>query len=247
MKLALISLLVMSGAAYSAAPISNISNSGLSEQIVQLKRLIQARGAAQVNLQQQLTELQEELSDLRGETETHAHKLDQIVNRQRELYIEIERRLENIQQPTTMQPAVSESTETATDDSSFSASLSENEAYDRAVNLILKEKRYDDAIPEFEVFIQKFPNSVYSANAHYWLGQLLFTKSNFQQASVHFTKVISSYPDSNKRSNALLKQGMVMQKLDKIADAKKLFQQVVDEYPDSDSATLAKSRLASIQ
>lgn len=246
MKYSLISLLLLAGAAHSAAPINDVSNSNLADQISQLKRLIQARGAAQVNLQQQLAELQEELSELRGETETHAHKLDQIVNRQRELYIEIERRLESIQQQPA--PVPTDVTNNLTIDESYGvSSLSENEAYDQAVNLILKERRYDDAIPEFEAFISKFPNSVYIANAHYWLGQLLFNKSEFNKAQQHFDRVISFYPDSNKRSDAMLKQGTVLQRLGKQEDAKKLFEQVIAEYPDSNSANLAKSRLSSIQ
>ena len=246
MKYSLVSLLFLAGAATAAAPIKDVSNTNLSEQIAQLKRLIQARGAAQVNLQQQLAELQDELSELRGETETHAYKLDQIVNRQRELYIEIERRLESIQQPA-YEP-VSPTPDTPTSDTSYNtASLSENDAYDQAVNLILKERRYDDAIPEFESFIAKFPNSVYIANAHYWLGQLLFNKSEFERAQQHFSQVINGYPDSNKRSDALLKQGSVMQNLGKVADAKKLFEQVISEYPESNSAKLAQSRLASMQ
>lgn len=245
MKYSLISLLLLAGAAHSAAPINDVSNTGLADQIAQLKRLIQARGAAQVNLQQQLAELQEELSELRGETETHAHKLDQIVNRQRELYIEIERRLENIQSVPT--PPAVDTTTTTIDQSYGESSLSENEAYDQAVNLILKERRYDDAIPEFEGFINKYPNSVYIANAHYWLGQLLFNKSEFAQAQQHFDRVISFYPDSNKRSDAMLKQGTVMQRLGKQQEAKKLFEQVIAEYPESSAANLATSRLASIQ
>lgn len=245
MKYSIISLLFLAGAAHSAAPIKDLSSTGVSEQIAQLKRLIQARGAAQVNLQQQIAELQEELSELRGETETHAHKLDQIVNRQRELYIEIERRLENIQtQPAPVLPEPT-TTDNTIDNSYGASSLSENEAYDQAVNLILKERRYDDAIPEFEAFISKFPNSVYIANAHYWLGQLLFNKSEFLKAQQHFDRVISFYPDSNKRSDAMLKQGTVLQRLGKPAEAKKLFEQVIAEYPDSNSATLAQSRLAS--
>lgn len=247
MRLTLVSLLLVSGAAFSAAPINNISdnNSGLVEQINQLKRLIQARGAAQVNLQQQLSELQEELSELRGESETHAHKLDQIVDRQRELYIEIERRLENIQQPVAPVAPVEAEVEPQLD-VSYSTSLNENDAYDQAVNLILKERRYDDAIPEFERFISQFPNSVYIANAHYWLGQLLFNKSEYQRARGHFDKVINQFPDSNKRSDALLKQGTVVQKLGNMEEAKKLFETVIADYPGTNSAKLATSRLSSL-
>jgi len=243
MKSALVSLLFLSGALY-AAPQGNATTQQLSDQIEQLKRLVQARGVAQINLQQQITDLQDELSQIRGETETHAHKLEQIIDRQRELYIEIERRLSNLQAQPAPQATPEVVEETATQE--YSGSLSENESYDQAVNLILKERRYDDAIPQFEKFIQQFPNSVFIPNAHYWLGQLLFNKSQFSEAQQHFNQVIRFYPDSSKRPDALLKQGTVLQKLGDEQEAKKLFEQVISEYPDSTSATLAKSRLSNI-
>ena len=243
MKQSLYALLVVSGAALSAAPVKDLSSRSSSEQIAQLQRLIQARGAAQVNLQQQISELQEEVSELRGVLETHDHKLDQIVDRQRELYLEIERRLSSVQPA---QPVEADSAPATQDDTSYGGTLSENEAYDQAVNLILKERRYDDAIPEFQRFIQAYPDSVYIANAHYWLGQLLFNKSNFEQAKQHFEQVIRFYPDSNKRSDALLKQGTVLQKLGDMSGAKALFEQVISEYPESNSAKIAESRLAAL-
>lgn len=243
MKFSLISLLVVSGAAFSAAPNNDMSSSAIVEQLNQLKRLMQARGAAQINLQQQVVELQDELSELKGESETQAHKLDQIVDRQRELYIEIERRLTNIQAP---QQAATTTTPTSTAESAYNMSLSESDAYDQAVNLILKERRYDEAIPEFKSFIKNYPKSVYIANAHYWLGQLLFNKSLFSDAKTHFDQVIKYFPDSTKRSDSMLKQATVMQKLGDKAAAKALFEQVISEYPDTTSATLAKSRLSAL-
>ncbi|GHB56445.1 tol-pal system protein YbgF [Psychrosphaera saromensis] len=243
MKFSLISLLVVSGAAYSAAPIDNASSSAaIAEQLNQLKRLMQARGAAQINLQQQLVEVQDELRELKGESENQAHKLDQIVERQRDLYIEIERRLTNIQAPTQTPVA----TTAPSSETTYSTSLSESEAYDQAVNLILKDRRYDEAIPEFKNFIKSFPKSVYIANAHYWLGQLLFNKSLFADAKTHFDQVIRNHPESTKRSDSMLKQATVMQKLGDKNAAKALFEQVISEYPDSTSASLAKSRLSAL-
>ena len=48
--------------------------------------------------------------------------------------------------------------------------------------MVLKEKQYDKAIPEFRSFNQKFPQSSHmQPNAHYWLGQLLFNKNELAE------------------------------------------------------------------
>ena len=68
------------------------ANSSLSEQLVSLERKLDARNRAQVNVQQQLDELQNEVNELRGITELHTYQLSQVLDRQRELYQELDRR-----------------------------------------------------------------------------------------------------------------------------------------------------------
>ena len=86
----------------------------------------------------------------------------------------------------------------------YSSDVPENEAYDRAVNLVLKERRYEEAIPEFKAFNLKFPNSTYAANAHYWLGQLLFNKNDLEAAKAEFEIVYNKFQESPKRSDSML-------------------------------------------
>ncbi|MCV5231961.1 tol-pal system protein YbgF, partial [Escherichia coli] len=84
--------------------------------------------------------------------------------------------------------------------------------------------------------------STYSANSHYWLGQLYFAKKQDKDAVKSFAAVVS-YKDSNKRADALLKLGEIAERNNNAAQAKKYYQQVVDEYPGSASAKLAGSKL----
>jgi len=123
----------------------------------------------------------------------------------------------------------------------------ESQLYDNAVNLILKEKKYDDAIPQFQSFLQQFPDSQYAPNAHYWLGQLLFNKREWGAAEEHFQKVVSFYPDSGKRPDSMLKLGVIAQKRSNIAKATQLFEQVIAEYPDASEKRLAENRLRSLK
>ncbi|GAA5143085.1 tol-pal system protein YbgF [Thalassotalea piscium] len=256
MKLSKVLLSVASAAitygviAAEPAPVIDVSNNksshsqSISEQLTTLERKLDTRNRAQVNVQRQLDELQNEVNELRGITELHTHQLSQILERQRELYQELDRRVSQALKPANSVPSsISAPSKEAV---SYSTNLTENEAYDRAVNLVLKDKNYDQAIPEFKAFNQRFPNSTYAANAHYWLGQLLFNKGELDQSKAEFEVVVKEFNTSSKRSDALLKLAMVEQKQNNTTKAAQLYRQLISEYPDSSAAKLAAPRLSAI-
>lgn len=234
---------VLGAAVYAApAPVTDLGTGSLEQRIAVLERMVDTRTNVQHRIQEQLDVMQDEVSQLRGTLELHNHQLEQILQRQRELYLEIDKRIEAVM---TQVPAAGVA-ETPVDVASASPVGDESQAYDRAVDLILKEKRYDDAIPEFQSFLQNFPNSSYAPNAHYWLGQLLFNKQDWSGAGEQFQVLVSGYPDSTKRADALFKLGVVEEKRANLARAKQLFEQVISEYPDSSSKRLAETRLKSL-
>lgn len=233
-------------------------NVSLGERIDMLERAMDARGQSQIEMSQQVDSLQNELAELRGVSEEHNHKLSQILERQRELYQELDKLSQITQQMNELKQVQSQGNELGfmggtqngtngfnkpAPESHYASDLSENQAYDRAVNLVLKDKRYEQAIPEFKTFIKQYPNSIYQPNAHYWLGQLLFTKGQFEEAAKSFNQVVENYKDSNKRPDALFKLGMVAQKMNKLSLAKEKYQEVIQVYPDSTAAKLASARL----
>tara|TARA_R110000868_G_scaffold176119_1_gene413486 strand:- start:44 stop:790 length:747 start_codon:yes stop_codon:yes gene_type:complete len=238
-----ISLLGLYGAAVIAAPapVTDVTSSSSEQRIAELERKFSTRTEAQHRQQEQLDVMQNEVNELRGAIEVQNYQLEKILERQRELYLEIDKRIEAVKaQPLTM-PEAADSTVVANSEAPLSAN--ENEAYDKAVNLILKDRLYDQAIPEFQTFLQNFPNSSYVPNAHYWLGQLLFNKQDWAGAGEQFQSLITHYPDSSKRADATLKLGITEMERANAARAKQLWEQVVAEFPDSSSAKLAEKRL----
>ncbi|AWL12317.1 uncharacterized protein HMF8227_01847 [Saliniradius amylolyticus] len=237
---------MLSGAAVCAAPapVTDVNSQPLEERVATLERIVNSRTGTQQRMQQRLDELQNEVNELRGSVEVHSHKLEQILERQRELYLEIDKRIQEVtqRQQEPSQPLVSEPTASST-----AAPQSEDQAYDHAVNLILKEKRYDDAIPEFKAFLSNYPDSEYAPNAHYWLGQLLFNQQQWSESENHFERVVNGFPESSKRADSMLKLAMIAQNQSNLAKARQLFEQVSSEYPDSSAANLAKSRLQSLK
>lgn len=217
----------------------------LTEQLANVERKLDSRNRSQVNIQRQLDDLQTQVNDLRGVTELHTHQLSQVLERQRELYQELDRRVSEALKPTVKSPNVV-AIDSTTVSKTYSDDLTENEAYDKALNLVLKDKRYEQAIPEFRNFNKTYPQSTYAPNAHYWLGQLLFNKGNLREAEQEFTMVVDEFKDSAKRPDALLKLAMVAQQQKNTAKAVKLYRQLLSEYPSSTSAQLAKPRLESL-
>jgi tol-pal system protein YbgF len=238
-----ISLLGLYGAAVIAAPapVTDVTSSSSEKRIAELERKFSTRTESQHRQQEQLDVMESEVNELRGAIEVQNYQLEKILERQRELYLEIDKRIEAVKiQPSTL-PVVAVNTAVTNIEVPFSGN--ENEAYDKAVNLILKDRLYDQAIPEFQTFLQNFPNSSYVPNAHYWLGQLLFNKQDWAGAGSQFQVLITDYPDSNKRADATLKLGITEMERANAARAKQLWEQVVAEFPDSSSAKLAEKRL----
>ena len=220
----------------SASPISTPLTE--TELLADAERKLESRNRSLVNMQRRLDDLQTQVNELRGITELHTHQLSQVLERQRELYQELDRRVSEALKPVTQAPSVV-AVGTPTVSKSYSDDLTENEAYDKALNLVLKDKRYEEAIPEFRQFNQAYPNSTYAPNAHYWLGQLLFNKGNLKEAEKEFLIVVEKFKDSSKRADALLKLAMVAQQQKDSNKAIKLYRQLLNEYPNSTSAQLA--------
>ncbi|MCY7295138.1 tol-pal system protein YbgF [Alteromonas sp. a30] len=237
--------LVLFGAAVNAAPapVANVNGSSINDRVAVLERMVESRGDMQHRLQTQLDDMQQEVNQIRGDLEVHSHKLEQILQRQRELYLEIDKRIEMAMR----KPSSTNSSGDSNPAPEPQMSADESTMYDQAVNLILKDKKYEQAIPQFQSFLTRFPKSEYAPNAHYWLGLLLFNKQEWASAKEHFSTVVSFYPDSTKRADSLLKLGVVALRQNNKAQALKLFEQVVKEYPDSSVRKLAESRIKGLK
>lgn len=261
-KYSLLSALILATAGVSAnpAPVTDLNRNRaavtqpmgqpagtLEQRLATLERIVEARTEAQLRMAQQLQTLLDEVSELRGVTETHAYQLDEILQRQRDLYQEIDRRVSAIQQPAGSGSVAVAPVETPVATANYSTDVSENDAYDKAVNMVLKDRRYDAAIPEFEKFIQNYPNSAYAPNAHYWLGQLLFNNNELAKAKTHFERVVSNFPQSNKVADALLKLGQVAERENKKDAALRYYRQLVDTHPTATSAKLAQDRIDALK
>lgn len=244
MKIAVLmaAIFLSSGAAMAAsAPVEDIAGGSSDERIARLERIVKARQQAEFENQRRLDTLQQEVLDLRGLTEQQNYQINQMLQRQRQLYDEIA----NLSSKASAPAAVAATSVAAA--SSNGSSLDETATYEQAVNLVLKERKYDEAIPAFRSFIKQYPDSTYAANANYWLGQLLYNKSEFDEAKQAFSTVVNKFSDSTKRGDSLVKLGMIAEKVGDNTTAKKYYQQVIKEYANSAAARIAQQQLAAIK
>lgn len=204
-----------------------------------------------------------DVQELRGALEVQEHRSSSLEQRQRELYIDIDRRLRRIEEAAAATPsageggtapilaprrprsrsrAAGEPRNRLRPSASAADTQAERQAYERAFDVI-KAGRHEEAIAEFRGFLSRYPGSTYSANAQYWLGEANYVLRRFEEAADEFAKVLQFYPDSAKASDALLKLGFSQYELQRWDEASATLQQVIERYPSSTARQLAEGRL----
>jgi len=222
-----------------------------------------------VNMHDQVTSLQREVQQLRGDIEVQTHTLESLQKRQRDLYLDIDRRLHRMEAggvetqsrapaatsapeasavaPGTTQAVVPGVKTAETRESAAALNPAEQrKAYDQALEL-LKEGRYTEASTAFQAFLKTYPGSSYADNAQYWLGEVYYVTRKFKPALTEFEKVLTQYPGSTKTADARLKMGYIYYEQNNWAEARKILGQVVKDSPGSTSARLAQERIDRMQ
>ena len=218
---------------------------------------------ALVNMSQRIDALKREIQLLRGENEQLAHELNQLKTRQREQFLELDRRMQS-NSPSTNEEASNsnfvisgENTHSADTDStnsnqqiakttgSVTSSAVSNDAaqdYKNAFTL-LKQGKYDDSIVAFNGFLQSHSDSKYASNAQYWLAEANYVSKRYPQALTEFSKVIEKYPASSKVADARLKLGFTYYELGQYDDSRAELTKLRAQFPNSSVASLAQQRL----
>ncbi|MDH3220703.1 MAG: tol-pal system protein YbgF [Gammaproteobacteria bacterium] len=247
----------------------------LSEDMSKMGRLIDNR--AMLEMIQLVDNLSGEISLLNGQIEQQSFDIEGIKKRQRELYLDIDRRLRDLesgasaQAPTgsislpqveTPLPAVSSSQQTQSDEPALTETMqeetaslsqspsptqSEEKAAYQAAFDTLKEGRYKRAKTELKTFIDRYPDSSYAGNAQYWLGEAHYVTRNFDQGIVEFQNVLKRYPTSNKVPDAMLKLGYTYYELKQFEQAKAILADLREKYSQTTAARLATKRLDRIR
>ncbi|ORM55105.1 cell division protein CpoB [Pantoea conspicua] len=239
-------------AANAQASISSVGSGSVEDRVTTLERISNAQAQLMQQLQQQMSDNQRDIDSLRGQIQQNSYQLNQVVERQKQLYQQIDS-LSSSNSGGAQSAAGSDASAgaaattdagAAATDSAPTQSGDANSDYNAAVALILEKKQYDQAITALQAWVKRYPDSTYQPNANYWLGQLNYNKGKKDDAAYYYATVVKNYPKSPKAAEALLKVGVIMQEKNDTAKAKAVFQQVIKLYPNTDSAKQAQKRLA---
>ncbi|QCR36724.1 cell division protein CpoB [Nissabacter sp. SGAir0207] len=237
-------------AATAQAPISSVGSGSVEDRVTQLERISNAHSQLLTQLQQQLADSQRDVDTLRGQIQENQYQLNQIVERQKQIYQQID----SLSSQGAAAPAAAATDSTAAAGSAPAASApaapassgDANTDYNNAVALALEKKQYDQAITAFQAFIKQYPDSTYLPNANYWLGQLYYNKGKKDDAAYYYAVVVKNYPKSPKSPDAMFKVGVIMQDKGQKDKAKAVYQQVQKQYPNTDAAKQSQKRLAAL-
>lgn len=218
-----------------------------------------------VSLLNQVQNLQKDIQELRGQVEVQAHEIKVLKAQQLAFYKDIDERLHQPTSsvkpaatpivPQTLPPevphapvngAVSAATIPALAEKQRSNNPAEEQIHYLAAYDLIKNKRFSDASTAMESFAAQYPKGGYTANAHYWLGELYMSEQNYLKAIVHFDIVLQQFPASSKAASSLLKSAYALTALGKKQEAATRLKQVIKNYPDTHTAQLAEEKLKSL-
>jgi tol-pal system protein YbgF len=259
--LVLVLVLGLSGLAASAAQAAPKSKTSvpsapersLEERVARMERLLDSQGLVEMVVK--LDNLQAELQRLRGEIEVQTHTLGELKARQRELYLDIDRRLVQVERngvgAGSAGTAASGAAAVATTAGAAAAARpavksGEPEAYQKAFDL-LRELRYADAVNAFTTFLSDYPDGRYAHIAQYWLAEANYARREFKAAIDDYRTLIKRYPNSPKLAEAMLKVGYSYYELNEFQQSSDTLQQLIARFPGTTEAQQAQNLLRQVK
>jgi tol-pal system protein YbgF len=262
MPIVLGAALVVCGPALAKDDPVQLKLTDLEARMLRIEKIVENQSL--IELANQLEQLRSENAALRGEIEKLRYDTDNSASRQRELYVDIDRRLQSLEQaqrsaalapppaaapsqpsppaPSGRGAAGAAGGATAAAPAPSRPTGTDQQNYKAAFDL-LQARHYEEAGKAFSQFLVDFPKSPLADNAQYWLGETQYVQARYKEALAEFQKVIDKYPMATKLPDAMLKVGYCQVELGHRDAARSALQQVMRQFPDTTAARLASQRL----
>lgn len=239
---------ILAGLALSFMPFSASAQKKLEDRVTRLERLLESGALTEMHNQQE--QLRRALQEIQANIDQMQRELAEIKQRQHDLYLDNDRRLQQLESAAIQVPMpapeddVSADADTDSDSENESEATPGNEREDYQSALAsLRAGRYEEATAAFQSFLQRYPQDHYTANALYWLGESYYVVRDFPNALSAFERVLQEHPTSAKGPDALLKIGFIHHEKGDAGQARIALEKVRTDYPNTSAAALAEQRL----
>lgn len=209
-----------------------------------IERVVEAHGQLLTEYQKQITDLQVEVDQLRGQLQQTTYLLNQTIERQKMM---LQQAADNSSQ--TENDGVNAATNNlaSTTLANWSTTGNDKTDYNFIIKFVVDGKETKNAISALQQFLKAYPKSTYRANVNYWLGQLCYKQGRKDDASFYFAVVVKEFPKSPKAADSLYKIGSIFLDKGEKTKAKAVFQQVIEQFPGNKTVvSAAKSKLANL-
>jgi tol-pal system protein YbgF len=213
----------------------------LEQKMDRVERLL-SNNDSETELLRRIQELQSENQLLRNEIEQLQFETQRGADRQRELYMDLDQRIQSIEAGGAVGLAAGMPGSTGIPGSAGMTAGNDSADYQAAFEL-LKEGRYEEGRQAFENFLARYPNSELRDNAQYWMAETYYVTQDYTTALAGFQSVIADYPASRKIPDAWLKVGYCNYELKNYPGAREALATAQSRYPETTAARLAAQRL----
>ncbi|MEX0976407.1 MAG: tol-pal system protein YbgF [Woeseia sp.] len=194
-----------------------------------------------IDMATQVDSLQRQAAELQGRSETLEYQAEETSTRQRDLYQDLDQRMQNLELRLQGGSGGAGSSSRAQGDLPVPGG-SDRDNYQAAFEL-LKDQQYSQAASAFKQFLNNYPDSQLAENAQYWLAESYYVTQEYDEALRQFQVVIDKFPRSRKVPDALLKMGYCNYELQRWDQARAALGRVQREFADTTAARLAEQRL----
>ena len=203
----------------------------LGQRIDDLSKRIEGIEHGQLDSVNRTDSTNQDVDKLRGVTEELRNEITNAQKRDKDRYVDLDARLRKLE------PA-----EVTIAGHPTQIDREEQSSWDTAMAQV-KQNNFQSAIRALDVFVGRYPLSVYAADAQFWLGNSYYAVKDFAAAITAHQFLMEHYPDSPHIPDALLNIAACQVELGNIKDARDTLVRITLDYPDSETARVAKSRL----